>query len=276
MKSDFVVFKQYYQDVAKRIPDDSPFIKDIEHKFRHSVEVLHVGQKILENTPELNGCSRDFKDYAEKALLFHDVGRFKEALYRYRADKKHVKITAAGCEHGLIGYNLMKKNDAYNDIRILFSLRYHGKMMENVRHSLLWKKIQKSTQRDDIVRILYLVRDADKLANLEHIKKDNHLTKDVFYRQLSKEALNAPISDIVKEQFLAKKTILFPTVYSFADRVLMVLSWIFDLNYQYTKKTFKRSSYDKYLLQELNIYHPNKEDLGEIEKLTRQTLRARN
>jgi len=276
MKQDFITFKQYYQEVAQKIPAASPFTRDVNHKFKHSVDVLHIGEKILKETPELSNCSPVFTDFAEKALLFHDVGRFKEALNRYQKDKKHIKIAPSACDHGLIGYNLMKKNPAYNDMRILFALRYHGKMMNRVMTSKLWKEIANSPQRDDIIKILYLVRDADKLSNLKNIKKEEHLKKDVFYRQLSSKALNAPISEAVMAQFLARKTILFSTVFSFADRVLMVLSWIFDLNYEFTKQTFIKNGYDKYLLNELSQYHQNKEDLKKIQTLTRQTLKSKD
>ena len=272
MKQDFITFKQYYQETAQKIPADSPFTRDITHKFKHSVDVLHIGEKILENTPELKTADTKFKTFAKKALLFHDVGRFKEALNRYKKEKKHIKIAPSACDHGLIGYNLMKKNPAYNDIRILFSLCYHGKMMDRVFRSELYRKIKNSPHKEDIIKILYLVRDADKLSNLKNIKKEGHLKKDVFYRQLSSKAQNAPLSESVKEQFLAKKTILFSTVYSFSDRLLMVLSWIFDLNYEFTKETFVKNGYDKYLFSELKNYHHNKEDLKKIQTLIRETL----
>lgn len=272
MRTDLLAFKQYYLTAAKKIPVDSPFMNDINHKYQHSVDVLHIGEKILENTPELKTADTKFKTFAQKALLFHDVGRFKEALNRYKKEKKHIKIAPSACDHGLIGYNLMKKNPAYNDMQILFALRYHGKMMEQVYRSELYRKIKNSPHKEDIIKILYLVRDADKLSNLKNIKKEDHLKKDVFYRQLSSKALNAPLSESVKEQFLAKKTILFPTVYSFADRLLMVLSWIFDLNYEFTKETFVKNGYDKYLFSELKNYHHNKEDLKKIQTLIRETL----
>ncbi len=272
MRTDLLVFKQYYLTAAKKIPVDSPFMNDINHKYQHSVDVLHIGEKILENTPELKTADTKFKTFAKKALLFHDVGRFKEALNRYKKEKKHIKIAPSACDHGLIGYNLMKKNPAYNDMQILFALRYHGKMMEQVYRSLLFNKIKTSPKKNDILKILFLVRDADKLSNLKNIKKEDHLKKDVFYRQLCKDAKNAPLSESVKEQFLAKKTILFSTVYSFADRLLMVLSWIFDLNYEFTKETFVKNGYDKYLFSELKNYHHNKEDLKKIQTLIRETL----
>lgn len=275
MRTELLAFKQYYLDAAKKIPVDSPFMNDINHKYQHSVDVLHIGEKILENTGELINANTTFKNFAKKALLFHDVGRFKEAVNRYRASKKHIQIAPYRCDHGLIGYNLLKENSAYNDMRILFALRYHGKMIEQVYRSLLFKKIKTLPKKNDIIKILLLVRDADKLSNLKYIKKNDHLKHDVFYRQLCKNAKNAPLSESVKAQFLARQTILFSTVYSYADRLLMVLSWIFDLNYEFTKETFAKNGYDKYLLEEIKNYHHDKKDLKAIQELIRETLKKK-
>ena len=137
-------------------------------------------------------------------------------------------------------------------------------MIEDIKASQDWQQAASSPNFADIKQILYLVRDADKLANLHHIKSDNHLEKDLFFRQLTQEALKAPISPVVHQQFKDKQTIRFPTVYSFADRILMVLSWIYDFNYQTTKEIFKNEGYAAYLLNLLSKYHHNTADIEAI------------
>ena len=272
MNEDFLTFKQYYKQAIKKVPADSFFYQNINHKFKHSVEVLHIGQKIMEQTPELKNKSPEFKDRAQKALLFHDVGRFLEALKNYKAEQNHLTSSPLAYDHGLIGYRLLKKNPLYNDERILFALRYHGKIRSSVERELHRKTIKNSPLIQDITDIIHLVRDADKLANLKVIKKDNHLTKDLFYRNLSKEERTAPISPNIKQQFIKKQTIRFNALTSYADRILMVLSWIFDLNYQYTEELFSLRNYDKYLIKELSRYHHNQEDLSLIKSITKKQL----
>jgi hypothetical protein len=56
------------------------------------------------------------------------------------------------------------------------------------------------------------------------------------------------------QQFKQHQTVLFKNVYSFADRVLMVISWIFDLNYQRTKELFVEEAFGVYLLDLLSEY----------------------
>ena len=266
MKEDLITLKKFYLQAVAQIPADSFFHESINHKFCHSVAVWQTGRKIMTQTPELADIDAEFKTLAERALLFHDVGRFHEAVCRYRAMQQKISVSAASnkYDHGFIGYDLLKDLPPYNDLRILLAIKYHGKMMEEVRASELWQQTEQSPLGNDAGKILYLVRDADKLANLEVIKTQNHLQHDIFFKLLSDEARHAPISAVVWQQFLARQTILFTDLHSFADRILMVLSWIFDLNYQYTKKAFISDGYTRFLLNELAKYHPNNNDLGRI------------
>lgn len=268
MREDFLTFKQYYRETVAKVPADTFYRQTINHKFKHSVEVLHLGQTILHNTPELKNKSLKFIHLAEMALLFHDVGRFEEAYLQYTAEIKNQIITAASntYDHGLIGYNLLKQNKKYNDNRILFTLKWHGKTTDIIKASKDWQLAQKKTYFNELKQILFLVRDADKLANLHHIKANNRLEKDLFFRQLTKEALHAPISPQVLQEFYQERKVSFPNIYSFADRILMVISWIFDLNYQTSMAIFKQNNYDTFLIKLLRKYHKNTADIQEIKK----------
>lgn len=269
MTEDFIEFKKYYIEAIKQVPEDSFSRKTIEHKYIHSVEVLRCGQTIMQQTPELADCTEEFKDLAQKALLFHDVGRFREAVCHYQAQQQKVDFSEyfAGYDHGELGSKILVENPLYNDLRILFAVKWHGKRMEEIVGSKDWLAVQKLPDFTEIKQILFLVRDADKLANLHHLKTENRLTKDLFYRQLSDEAVHAPISDIVLQKFFKHQSISFSDVHSFADRIMMVVAWIYDLNYQITKKIFKENQYGEYLLQELAKFHKNNQDIAQISQL---------
>jgi hypothetical protein len=60
-------------------------------------------------------------------------------------------------------------------------------MMSEVKQSPMWHEIEKlpPEQADEIKKILYLVRDADKTANLRVIKQEDHLRQDLFFKQLT-------------------------------------------------------------------------------------------
>lgn len=274
MTEDFIEFKKYYLEALKQVPENSFSHKTIEHKFIHSVEVLRCGQTILQQTPELVDCSEKFSDLAQKALLFHDVGRFEEAVCHYQAQQQKVNFDEyfARYDHGELGSRILTANPRYNDRRILFAVKWHGKIMEEITASEDWQIAQNSPDFNEIKKILFLVRDADKLANLYRLKSENRLTKDLFYQQLSDEKIHAPISDVVLRHFYNKHSVPFSDVHSFADRIMMVVVWIYDLNYQASKRIFKENQYDEYLMEELAKFHKNSRDIAQISQLMNEEL----
>ena len=227
-RSDLTALKQYYTNAARQVPSDSHYMQTLNHKFGHSQKVLQQGRQILLHTPELQSKDETFRNLAQKALLFHDVGRFEETVRRYKAEQNGAVIAAMSdeYEHCAIGYELLKNQPEYNDMRILFAVRWHGRTMEEVRASAMYQQIKNLPQFEEIMQILYLVRDADKLANLYAAKEQDRLRHDLFYKLIPAEILTAPLSDKVKEQFFSEKVVLSATLTSFADRILQILSWI--------------------------------------------------
>lgn len=272
-KADFINFRQYYQNAAVRLPKDNFYQDFITHKVIHSAEVLRIGRTILRQTPELNAKSADFKLAAERALLFHDVGRFEEGILRWQAENNQEEVAASSLKfnHCDIGYKILLKVPAYNDPRILAAVKFHGRMMEDVCAVPEWQQFMQLPEKEEIKQILFLTRDADKLANLRSIKKEQRIYHDIFYKQLSPKQRIAPLSKDVVEQFMAGKTILFPTVTSFADRILMDISWIFDINYPASLWICKEECYFEYLLEELDKLNKNKELQRDIVEKINQT-----
>lgn len=133
--------------------------------------------------------------------------------------------------------------------------------------SEMWQNVVKSADRDEILQIFYLVRDADKIANLQTARKIDYLKQDIFYKCLSNDAKIAPLTSKVKEQFFTGKTVLSATVQTFADRLLQVLSWIYDFNYEYTKAVFINQGYVQFLFDELVKYHTDKTELQKIKEI---------
>ena len=266
MQEDLRNFNKFYAEAIKKVPADSFYRQSMNHKYRHSIDVLHFGQEVLQKTPELAGKTPEFRKVAQQALLFHDVGRFEEAARLYEVEKNNGDLTAASKtqNHGAIGYDLLKDDENYNDIRILFAVRWHGQMPAEIYDSEMYQTVRNLPKFTEITEILRLVRDADKLANLHTIKEQNRLRKDLFYLHLSPAALNAPISEDVKTQFFTGQVVLTATLYSFADRIMQVISWIYDYNYAETKNIFQKYRFADYLLTELAKYHHSTEDIAKI------------
>ena len=103
----------------------------------------------------------------EKALLFHDVGRFMEIynMYRDNAFADHGSWFSKRYDHGVLSYEMMKDKPGYNDIRILASLKHHGHMMEKFEGIPNFGRQPIPETERQLRAILGWVRDADKLAN---------------------------------------------------------------------------------------------------------------
>lgn len=265
-REDFVNFRKYYKAAAEKMPKDNFYQSFISHKVVHSAEVLRQGIRILEQTLGLSKKSADFKLTAERALLFHDVGRFEEGLLRYQAENNQEEVAASSLKfnHCDLGYNTLLADSHYNDPRILAAVKFHGLMMEDVYKAPEWQNFMELPEREDIKQILFLTRDADKLANLLSIKKEKRIYHDIFYKQLPIELRTAPLSENVVAQFMDGKTILFPTVKTFADRLLMIISWIYDINYPATFHICHKTGVFDYILEEVGKINKNKELQSEI------------
>ncbi len=266
---DFTNFRKYYKQASIQIPADDFYQDFITHKVVHSMQVLKYGRKILAQTPELADKSSDFTAAAERALLFHDVGRFEEGVLRYKAEKENQNIAAASLaiNHGDLGYETLLRNPHYNDPRILAAVKYHGAMLEDVYDMPQWKKFMLLPEKDDIKQILLLVRDADKLENLYTITNEHRLSQDIFYKQLTEDLRRAPLSAETIQQFFEGHVVRFRTVRSWSDRILMVLSWVHDINYETSKKICRRMKCFDYLLSELDKINTDKNMQKQIEEM---------
>ena len=253
MKQELIDFKKHYLSVADQIPEDSIYFKANVHKYRHSIDVLRIGQQLINEEPELLNTGDDFKTQARRALLFHDIGRFDENIKRYCFEQNHQALSAVSnkYDHGLLGFEILKNMPLYNDVRILFAVRFHGKLSKEIFTSEMWQTVKNLPQKDEILKILYLVQDADKLANIEAAKLRNRLRENIFYQQLTPENIIGPLSASVKEQFFTQNIVSSQNLRTYADQILMVLSWIFDLKYTRSYQLFLEKEYDVYLLQEL-------------------------
>ena len=167
---------------------------------------------------------------------------------------------------------MLKQNPLYNDLRILLPINLHNKLLPEIKTSPLWLQAENSPYFPQAKKILILLQDADKLSNLRFTKQKDRLRHDLFFRTLASEKLYAGLSPEVMQQFFSCQVVKLSSIVSFADRILMVLSWIFDLNYQKSKELFQQLSYKKYLLDLLAEYHQNKVDITQIEQLAKQYL----
>jgi hypothetical protein len=270
--ADLKLFREKFRPLYAAVKGSGFCRRFAAKKYRHSVQVLTIGREIAARDEQLKKEDAAFHALGEKALLFHDVGRFMEVyeMYRNNAFADHGSWFSKRCDHGLLSYEMMKNEPGYNDVRILAALKHHGHMMEEFYADPEFQDVADPETGRQLLAILFWVRDADKLANFYIQRYEDNLRKDPFFVTMSEEVRRAPLSPEAVAQFEAGQVILTGTVKSYCDRLLCCLSWIYDLNYKASYRLCAEHGYFDMLLELLAEYN---RDTGAQEKIAR-TVRS--
>ncbi len=164
--------------------------------------------------------SGEDKDAAVTMGLLHDVGRFAQySKYRTFSDNRSEN-------HGEAGYELITSSglldglDARLAHAILMGVRYHN------------RREVPAFLEDDNLNFVRLIRDADKLDIFGIF--DEAIRDESFAGRL-KSALNIEIEGAVNpaalEDVMRDETVANDHISNGMDFLVMMLSWVFDLNY---------------------------------------------
>lgn len=213
----------------------------INGKYYHSKRVAILSKKIAQ---ELGFNYHDVL-LATQIGLLHDIGRF----YEYT---KYNSFNDAAFDHGAYGVKLLKKDNFVKKINV-------NPLDEEVLYAAIYNHNKKYIQKkwaDD--KFCKLIRDADKA--------------DIFYRISNSDKFNSryngmTISLKVNNDFINKRPIDIKDVKTYADYVLFLLAFIYDINYKETlkiiyEKKYLDKNYDlldnkerfKRYFNEINIY----------------------
>ena len=189
--------------------------KNIERKYYHSLRVKSLCQLIAKDL----GFSDEDAKIAEVVGLLHDYGRFKQwTIYHTYRDLDSIDHADYGVrelfDNGEIA-NFWTNKEDYDEI--YDAIKYHNKINipENLsEHNKLLCKV---------------VRDADKL--------------DIMYLYVSNTLLfeeDGDISPKVKESFDNQKTVNRKDQKTEADNIILLLAFVYDLNFDYSFKHLKK------------------------------------
>jgi hypothetical protein len=210
--------------------------KNINLKITHTKKVLKNCTKIAIS----EGLNSEDQFIAELCGLFHDIGRF-EQFTKYKTFRDEDSLY-----HGQIGVDVIKKESflrrlprSTQDI-IITSVYNHG--LISIPENTIGKKIYFSK----------LVRDADKIDIFRIVSK--------YYKSSGPRNIvleygleDSPIiSESVMQKFKAKQLIEKQELNTLNDFKAMQLAWIFDLNFDYTKKTIFESEHLNVVLESIS------------------------
>lgn len=218
----------------------------IKLKKEHTFRVMELSKNIAES---LNLSEEDIK-LASLIGLLHDLARFEQwKLYKTFSDGKSV-------DHGDLAVKILEENEyiknyvedsKYYDI-IKLAVKNHNKF-----------KIQDGLDEKTLLHSK-IVRDADKL--------------DIFYEGVNTfytnpEKVNLieslPIAKDYYDQFIQRKQIFRKKDPTPLDAMVCLISFIFDMNFDYSKKLTLEKNYINDILNKFDF--KNEETKVQIEEL---------
>ena len=193
----------------------------VKSKYNHTHRVCEQSLAICKSI----GLDEENTKLAYLIALLHDIGRFEQArVYKTFVDSKSVDHADYGCEllfsGGLIRNFI--KDDIYDDI-ICESIYYHNKYA-----------IPSWLNDENIMLHSKIIRDADKI--------------DIIHNVVDLGGIKLPeddngISLQVSSDFYSNKPINHLHKSTKNDSTLVMIAFVFDLNFDYSYEYFKKNKF---------------------------------
>lgn len=218
------------------------------HKLRHSNWVLETWRNLLIKIKENNNISKETISRAEIVLFLHDIARY------YQNNKSRI-LSNHEFEHWDEWYKIAKVENY--DEKICLAIKYHNKFNLD---DLYKEKTYIEMNKDDKNETLFLsklVRDADKLQNMIF-----EIFNIEWLTTLDSKIKSWDISKAVLDDLAKKVTINRDNIKTYADDIIWVLSWMYDI---YFPESFDMLNYYWYF-KKIII------ELGNLEWVTKESI----
>ena len=196
--------------------------KFMDEKIKHSYQVLGAGNYLLKHEPTFQNISREQLTYYQGIVLLHDVRRFYEILEKEKGNF---------IDHGVSGADFLSQTTLFNKNDALLAIKHHGHLIEELYEDCDFKNLPASEQ-EHIKKISFLVRDADKIANLYLLSNNFEKMRGIFFvEQNYPTPHKKSISPQVLTDFTTHRSIKKADIKSIADHALLIIAWLYDINY---------------------------------------------
>ena len=222
LKEWFGVYTTKYHSSSKEIT------AAIDLKIHHTALVCDNVKEILK---ELNWPSSDTFT-AEAAALLHDIGRLPQ-INNFGTFNDYKSI-----DHGILGVQVLLEENALKCLSgqdqrvVLTAVRWHNKYAEP------------DDLGEDERKVLKLVRDADKL-DIMRLFTEYYPTADEHPLPFVEFGLkkNGECSEKIAADIMLNRIANIKNIENITDLRIAKLSWLYDLNYETSRRLFRERRY---------------------------------
>lgn len=228
--------EKWFTEYPHQFEKNDPETLDAFHiKIYHSFQVRDV-MEIIGNA--LNLSEYDL-NLAKSIGLYHDVGRF-EQFFKYHTFSDRHSIDHADLSAKITISESPLSQIASNEKKVIYTaIKYHNK-----------NSIPIDLPADEML-FTKMIRDADKVDILRLCKPIYEAGEDVP-KKLKLWFPDIPeIGDYAYTEFLKEHSIDYDGLISINDFKIAQLAWIYDLNFEISKKIFKDRGYAESILETL-------------------------
>lgn len=259
------LIRREYNQACSKVDNSKYHVCWLEEKIKHSYQVLGAGNYIVKHEPVFKNRSAEFIETAKKAVLLHDIGRFEEVYQNY-------KFPTQKCDHGVMGSDMLKSMSQYKTPLITLPVKHHGHLTERFYEDEEYQGIHNPVLKKDIETILFLVMDADKIANFQMMKQESEKFRYLFLSSRTAEQIAMPLGDNIFEDFQQGRLVKNSDVNSLSDYFVSLICWIYDLNYKISFDFCARHGLITNLLHLLSEYNKDRDKQQKIEKTVQEFL----
>jgi len=222
--------------------------RKIKMKQTHSIRVMNVMKKLAEGI----GLNQEDIELAKLIGLLHDIGRFDQYT-KYKTYKDHLSI-----DHADLGAEILFSQ---NQIKEYTEDEKDYEVIKKaiVNHNKYELNTNELTEKEEL--FCKLIKDADKIDIMyEGI--------EIFWKNKEEELEKQEICDEVYKSFLNKKLIKNEMKKSELDKMVGMISFIYDFNFKQSYKYIQKKNFIEKMLNRFNFENEEtKRRFNEIQKL---------
>ena len=247
-----IEIKKAKQELIKHVKEQKIENEKVDKKLEHILRVAEISKKIA---TELNLETEQIK-LAELIGLLHDIGRFEQ----YKIVDKTQKFN-----HGKAGVDILKKDnyirkyveeDKYDDI-LLTAVYEHNR----------YELSQNLTKEQEL--FCKIIKDADKIDLI-------YEGAEVYWRKQEDITAieNGRLSSKMLQDFYQHKLADSKNKVSKTDEILRFTSYVFDLNFPYSREIIKRSDNINKMLDRFDYKKAEtKEEMKKVKEIIKEELK---